>query len=375
MAEPAVDFEAEGLLDGLEGEDREARLDLLKHLHGAGVDVDELRTAIAEERLALLPVELVLSDGAPKYTLSEIAEQVGLDVEILVRQRAALGLPVPDVDARAGTEADLEAAKRTATVIATGISEANTLDMVRVLGRATADVAAAVQAMFNAELVRPGDTERDLGLRYAAAAEALTPALTAGLGYAVVAHLLENTRQDVVRRAELRAGHLGSEAREATVCFADLVGFTRLGADIDAGALGGVAGRLAELAVDVAKPPVRLIKTIGDAAMLTAPEPAPLVDAALELVDLADTEGDDFPQLRAGLATGPVIIRGGDVYGHTVNLASRITGVARPGSVLVEQAVRDALETDYRWSFAGARRLKGIPDAVALHRARVVEPA
>jgi adenylate cyclase len=369
-----VDFEAEGLLEGLEDRDeREARLALLKQLHDEGVSLDELRTAVSEERLALLPVERALSLGQATYTLSDVAEKVGLDVDTLLQQRAALGLPVPEPDIVVATDADVEAAQRTKQLLDMGISRDQALGVIRVIGRATADVAGAVQAMFNEELVRPGDTERDMGLRYAAAAKALTPTLVEGMGYAVVQHLLENTRQDVVRAAELRSGNLGRESRDAAVAFADLVGFTRLGAQVDAGELGGVAGRLAELAATVAKPPVRLVKTIGDAAMLAAPEPAPLLDATLELVDLADAEGDDFPQLRAGVATGPVLVRSGDIYGHTVNLASRITGVARPGSVLVEQAVRDALETQYRWSFAGARRLKGIPEAVALHRARAVE--
>jgi adenylate cyclase len=134
--------------------------------------------------------------------------------------------------------------------------------------------------------------------------------------------------------------------------------------------LGAVAERLAALASDVAKPPVRLVKTIGDAVMLVSPDVDRLVETALELVEAADREGEDFPQLRAGVAAGPAINRGGDWYGHTVNLASRLTGVARPGSVLVDDSVRERLDGRYRWSFAGQRKLKGIDEPVKLFRAR-----
>ena len=160
---------------------------------------------------------------------------------------------------------------------------------------------------------------------------------------------------------------------ELTVCFADLVGFTRLGVDVEAQELGGVAGRFAELANEVARPPVRLIKTIGDAAMFVSPEPAPLVAVALELVRAAHEA--DMPSTRAGIAFGPALGRAGDYYWHSVNLASRVTGVARPDSVLGTQEVRDAAAEEFAWSYAGKHRLKGIGEAVPLHRARFKDSA
>jgi adenylate cyclase len=121
---------------------------------------------------------------------------------------------------------------------------------------------------------------------------------------------------------------------------------------------------------------VQLIKLIGDAAMLVSPEPAPLLDAALELVDRGESEGGDFPPLHAGVALGAALNRGGDWYGHPVNLASRITAVARPSSVLADAEVRDAVGKDaYQWSFAGERHLKGVRGDVRLFRVRAPEPA
>jgi adenylate cyclase len=120
----------------------------------------------------------------------------------------------------------------------------------------------------------------------------------------------------------------------------------------------------------VAEPPVRLIKTIGDAAMLVSTEPAPLVEAALRLV--AAVEEADLPTLRAGIALGPAAQRAGDFYGHSVNLASRVTGVARPGSVLCTPEVREAAPDRFAWSYAGRFKLKGIGEPVALHRAHML---
>ena len=150
-------------------------------------------------------------------------------------------------------------------------------------------------------------------------------------------------RAEVVNELERSGGELPG-SREVAVCFADLVGFTRLGEEVPPDELGRLAARLEALAGDVAEPPVRLVKTIGDAAMLASPEPEPLLGATLRLIDAADAEGEDFPQLRAGAAMGQALPRAGDWFGRPVNLASRITSVARPGSLLVERALRESVE-------------------------------
>ena len=97
MAE--IDFEGEGLLDGLEGRAREGRLELLRELADRGIPLDELREAVAENRLALLPVELVLGGGERRYTAAEVAERAGLDLGFLKRQRKARsGMALVDDD-------------------------------------------------------------------------------------------------------------------------------------------------------------------------------------------------------------------------------------------------------------------------------------
>jgi len=357
-------FEAAGLLDGLDGEERDARLDLLARLTAEGVGIDELQAAVAEDRLALLPVERVF--GA-RHTAEALSELTGLPTPLLVHIRRALGLPEPGPEDRVFSEEDVEAGRAIKLVLDSGVSVEAVIELTRVLGEAMAKVAATIAATFADTFLHPGDSERDVALRYAAMAKQLTPATTPILAAALRAHVRESARRGIIGRAERARGHLSVE-EEMVVCFADLVGFTSLGGQVAAEELGSVATRLAELAADVAAPPVRLVKTIGDAAMLVSHDVVPIVDAALTLVEAV--EAAELPSLRAGLAVGPAFSRAGDWYGNTVNLASRVTGVARPGSVLATQDVRDATAEDFSWTFAGRFRLKGVGEPVSLHRAR-----
>ena len=115
-----------------------------------------------------------------------------------------------------------------------------------------------------------------------------------------------------------------------------------------------------------------MVKSIGDAAMLVSDDADCLLAAALELVEAVEGEGDRFPSVHAGLALGEALPRGGDWYGHPVNLASRITDFAMPGSVVAAAEVREATDGNYDWSRIGRRRLKGIKENVELFR---VSPA
>jgi adenylate cyclase len=359
-----MDFVAEGLLDGLEGDERAARERLLETLRDGGVDLAELRSAVAEDRLALLPVERVLGG---RYTAREIEQRTGVHAALLLRIRRLQGLPEAGADDRVFGDEDVEAAQSTRLFLETGLSEEAISEMTRVLGEAMARISATTAATFVGAFLKPGDSEEEVAIRFAELAETLTPALGPVFMATFKAHLRESVRRGMLGRAEREAGRVDGQ-QEVAVCFADVVGFTRLGGEVDVEELGHVAGRLAELAGDVAREPVRLVKTIGDAAMFVSPDPGALVSVALELV--AAVEQAELPTLRAGIALGPALQRAGDYYGHSVNLASRVTGVARAGSVLCTQEVRDAAPESYEWSFAGKHRLKGLPEAVPLHRAR-----
>jgi adenylate cyclase len=364
-----IDFDGEGLLDDLDGEAREARLVLLRELAGDGASLEELREAVAAGRLSLLPVERALAGPGRRYTAREVAAISGVDLELLRRFSAALGVPYGDPDEPRGTEADLEAARRMKAFRDAGLPEEGMLQVARTIGMGTARIAEANRELVIRTLAQPGDSEHDLALRFAAAAEFMMPLVGPTVVHALQANMLEQIRRDVIATADLASGGIGG-AVELTICFADLVEFTRLGEEIAPEELGLVAGRLEEMATAVAEPPVRLVKTIGDAAMLVSAEPAPLVAASLALIAAAEAEGEEFPWLRAGLASGPTLPQAGDYYGRSVNLASRITGVARPGSVLLDAATREAAGEGFSYTFIGERRLKGIDSKIKLFRAR-----
>lgn len=367
-----TDFEAEGLLEGVEGDARDARLALLEQLAADGVPLEELREAVEAGRLALIPVERALAGDGERYTAREVAEISGIDLELLRRFSAALGVPYTDPDERRATEADLEAARRIRAFRDAGLPEDGMLQVARTIGMSTARIAEANRELAIRALAQPGDSEHDLALRFAAAAEFMMPLVGPTLVHAVQANMLEQIRRDVIATTDLASGEIGGTAN-LTVCFADLVEFTRLGEEVPAEELGLVAGRLEEMATAVVEPPVRLVKTIGDAAMFVSAEPAPMLTASLELIAAAEAEGDQFPLLRAGLASGPTLPQSGDYYGRAVNLASRITGVARPGSVVVDQLTRDAVGEAFKFTFIGERRLKGIDTRTKLFRARLPE--
>jgi adenylate cyclase len=365
----AIDFEAEGLLDGLEDERaREARLDLLRELEREGFSPDELRQATAEGRLAMLPVERVLAAEEPRYTQVEIAELTGLDVGFLAEARRAVGAPAIDPEERLLTEDDLELAQGAAAMLAVGIEREQFLDLTRLMSKAMGTVAAGFISTFGEALLRPGDTELDLGLRYAETLRNLGPLAAPTLGHMLNLRMREVIRTAAVGEAELRSGRLPGAQRVA-VGFVDIVGFMRLGEEIPPEHLGELVRKFERSVEEATEPPVRLVKTIGDAAMLVAPTPKPVIDTVLDLVEDSRDSGE-LLLLRGGLASGEALQRAGDYYGRPVNLASRLTSFARRGSVVASKDVHDAAPDDYAWSFAGNRRFKGLGEEMPVYRVR-----
>jgi adenylate cyclase len=365
-----MDFAAAGLLDGLEGEARTAREHLLERLAEDGFSDEELAEAVRERRLALLPVDRVLGGT---HAARDVEQETGLPANVMVRIRRLHGLSEVGVDDRVFTDDDLEAARAIKMFLDAGFDEERVAEVTRVLGEGMARLAATITTAFVQTFLEPGDTEETVAERFATLAEQLTPAVAPILVAAFKDHLRDSVERGALGREELETGDVEG-SQEIAVCFADLVGFTSLGSQVEGEELGTVARKLAELAASVTRSPVRLIKTIGDAAMFVSPEPGPLVLVALDLVEGAEEQ--DLPSVRAGIALGPAVQRAGDYYGNSVNLASRVTGVARPGSVLCTKEVRDsATDEGMAWSSAGRHRLKGLSAPQPLYRARRADSA
>lgn len=368
VSDEPTDFAAEGLLDGLEGRARSERVVLLQELAAEGVPLSELRRSTQAGTIIYLPADRVIG-SRDRYTAQQIAQMTGLELDFLTRLRRAMGLPIPEDDEPVYSESEIESLRQVPIARAAGLTDEEVLDLMRVLGRGLSQVAEVLRAIPLKLVLRPGMSEPELAQSYAHAAEQLYPLVDPLVSNVLALHMRNATQSTVVSELERSGGELPG-SREVAVAFADLVGFTRLGEEVAPDELGRLAVRLEALASEVAAPPVRLVKTIGDAAMLASTEPEPLLAATLTLLDAADAEGEEFPQLRAGAALGAALPRAGDWFGRPVNLASRITAVARPGSLLVDPALHEAAEGAYRWSFAGERRLKGISGRVPLFRAR-----
>ncbi len=152
-----------------------------------------------------------------------------------------------------------------------------------------------------------------------------------------------------------------------TVSFVDLAGYTALTDVHGDNHAADLAGRFAQLAHDNLESGERLIKTIGDAAMLTAPTPAAGVALVARLCAATDAE-PAFPVVRAGLHHGPVVERDGDLFGATVNLASRVSAQAGGGQVLATAAVAEpAAKAGYDARLLGAFNLRNLTDPVELY--------
>lgn len=369
MTVSGIDWKTEGLLDGVALGGRGARVALLERLVTDGYRLEELREAVGDGTLAALPTLLVLG-GPPRHSARESAQAAGLDLGFVLAVRRANGVAVADPDAEALSDADLAIGELTRAATEVGVSSEQVLAAARVMGRGLRQVADQFSEIVTDLSYDSALDEAQLADRLAAKVEALQPLIDELMALGLRVHFREAVRDAAIAAAE-RFGRAGTPGtRAVTVAFADLVGFTRLGEELPPEQLERVAGRLAELAEVAADPPVRVVKTIGDAVMLVAPEPPALIAAMLRLLKLADGEGRGFPQLRVGVATGPAISRGGDWYGRPVNLASRLTAIARSGSVLVTRTTRDEAGHDFHWSSAGTRHIHGIREPVEVFRVR-----
>ena len=360
----AIDFEAEGLLDGTD--DREARIELLRTLESEGFALEELREAAAHDRLALLPVERLLAGEGKLYTKEELSEKTGLEPAFLDEAARALGVPVREPGERAITEEELELSYSAKALLDAGLPPEAFLELTAVMSRSMANIAASFTWVFGEALLQEGDTERDLGLRYAETLRNLGPLAAPTLEQMFNLRMREQMREAVISKAELQTGRLAG-SQPITVGFVDIVGFTQLGEDVEPEELGPVVRGFERTVAEAVNSPVKLVKTIGDAAMLVAPEPGPVVATVLALVDRSI---DDGPLLRGGVASGDGLPRAGDWYGRPVNLAARLTGFAKRGSVVTSKEVHEACADAYDWSDAGRRRFKGVKGSVEVFRVR-----
>lgn len=364
-----TDTEINKLVEGLDGDARAERAELVEWLLEQGITAEEIRASPVP---MLVASRRLIGDDGNYVSTREISEANGIDIELLQRVQRAIGLVrVDDPDAAIHLRADGAAAAHAKDFLDLGIHPDQIVQVVRVLAEGLSHAAEVMRYTALSAIMRPGASELEIAQASQALVGRLAPLLGPMIQDMLLMQLRHQMETEAVNASERAAGAPLPGARQICVAFADLVGFTRLGEEVPAEELGKLANRLADLARDVAVPPVRFIKTIGDEVMFVCTEPAPLLDAIIKLVDITDSD-DDFPRLRAGIASGSAVSRAGDWFGSPVNTASRVTAAARPGTVLAAESVHDELgdNAGFSWSFAGARRLKGIKGETKLFRAR-----
>jgi len=364
-----VDPDIDELLEGLEGDARAERAELITWLLEQGISRDEIRNAPTP---MLLASRRLMGDDGSYVSTREISETAGLELDLLQRVQRAIGLArVDDPDAAVHLRADGAAAAHAKEFIELGIAPDQVVQVVRILAEGLSHAAEVMRYTALATILHPGASEIEIAKGSHALVTRIVPLLGPMIEDMLFMQLRHMMETEAVNASERAAGKPLAGARQVAVGFADLVGFTRLGEALPPEELGHLANRLADLARDVAAPPVRFVKTIGDAVMFVCPDPASLLDAVLKLVEMTDSD-NDFPRLRAGIASGPAVSRAGDWFGSPVNIASRVTAVARPGTVLAAESVQEELGDGqgFSWSYAGARHLKGIKGEVKLFRAR-----
>lgn len=368
----AFDVEASGLLDGLEGEARAQRAELIPWLLERGFSVAEIRDATQP---MLLASRRFFGEDGTFLSARQISEQAGLDLELLERIQRASGLPrVDDPDAAVYLRTDGEAAAYAQKFMEFGITPDQIVLVVQVLSEGLIRATEVMRSTALATIMEGGTTELEIAKGSEQLMSSVAPLLGPLITDLLRGQLLHQMETEAITATERAEGLSLPGAREVTLAFADLVGFTKLGEVVPPEELEKLAHRLTDVAHEVATPPVRYVKSIGDEVMLVSTDPVAMLDALLNLVDATEAI-EDFPRLRTGAATGLAVSRAGDWFGSPVNLASRVTGAARPGAILVAESTREAIGDDERfvWSFAGARRLKGIKDDVKMFRARRVD--
>jgi adenylate cyclase len=288
-------------------------------------------------------VEEFLLDGERFLRRGDVAERAGVGPEQTARLWSALGFPrIPD-DVTAFAQVDLDALGLVQELLGDGsLDEAEALAIARTLGQSMARL-----AEWQANLLRRTIAERgpvDDPDAVVDSVRTLVPLLEKLQAYTWRRHLIVTAGR--MMGAMAGADDDGSDRTEATtVGFADVVGFTALSRAVDADELRSLLERFEGVSTDtVSQHGGRIVKTLGDEVLFVCSDVAAALDIAFDLhAEVPDDDGR--LALRIGLAYGEVLPRYGDVYGPVVNIASRLTSHARPGTTLLDddltEAVRD----------------------------------
>lgn len=303
----------------------------------------------------------------------EIAEERDVPRSLLERLHESIGFEAPSPGDRAG-EDDLALLDVMEVFRGVGVPDEPVIRLLAVYADAMRRLSKAEAELYEANIEEglrtTGMSERELiefGTQFGnRASAALEQALT-----------MVYRRQRVHVWAEHSVNHVeaalqaeGVESREPhppTICFVDLTGYTRLTEERGDRFAADVAARLASLVKDLSRRRGgSAIRWLGDGGMFHFREPERAVEAGLDMVEQAPAIG--LPPAHIGIHAGSVIFQDGDVYGQTVNLASRLASVAQAGEVVVSEDVARR-SSGIRFEEMGSVALKGVTVPMRLFKA------
>jgi len=311
----------------------------------------------------------------PEFDRAGVAAATGVQSERVRRWWRALGFPEVADDESAFSLDDIDMVKRLSMLVSVGlIDDDDVLRLARLHGTtfsrlAEAQIATIDEILANLPGATATDSPRDrLRLLVGGGGTEVIDTFEPSLLYVWRRHLLASIGRWI---------SADSGTSDAAVGFGDLARFTKLSERLEPADLARLIDRFEATCFDVVSAAsARVVKLIGDEVMFVAGGLEAGVDICLELIARL-AEIPDMPELRCGIAFGSTVGVGGDVFGPTVNLASRLTGIARPGSVMVTRAEAASLGPIDRFSVRPIHRrydLEGI-GRVAVSVIRRIEPA
>ncbi|MFB4313395.1 adenylate/guanylate cyclase domain-containing protein [Actinomadura sp. 21ATH] len=293
-------------------------------------------------------IEELLLGGELLYTRVDAVERAGVSREFSGQVWKAFGYPsMPDGEV-AYTDGDVAALNRLGRLMDEGVlDEDAVIRLVRAFGQ-TMTRLAEWQVNLLSHMIGPGGDEPD-----AESVRTIVELAEKHIGEfePLVVHawrrqLAAAGTRAIAAAATREPGSSGAVRPQIAVGFADMVSFTQMSRELEELELARVVERFEETASDiVASCGGRLVKTLGDEVLFCADTPAVGGEIALAIAQ-AITDETEVPDVRVGVAYGPVLSLMGDVFGTTVNLAARLTKLARPGSVVIDAELAAELEKE-----------------------------
>jgi adenylate cyclase len=288
-------------------------------------------------------IETVLLGGEAVYTREQAIELAGADPDIAGRVWRALGFPALGDDSVIFAESDVEALRITNSLLQEGVlDEEGVVRFARAMGQTMARLADWQTSILSTLLFKEGDGSAAGPLMNHV--KELLPDVERLLLHIWRRQLAASTARTLAVMSN--GDDVVPNYYPLIVGFADLVSFTTLSRELDEVELAEVVEGFEATAADiVASGGGRVVKTLGDEILYVADAPQQAADIALRLASGVKTHVE-VPDVRVGVAYGPVLTLHGDVFGTTVNRSSRLTSFARPGTVLIDDALAESLADD-----------------------------